>query len=68
MGDVATDWPWFRDLVGASFKGHTIANLYTDEPTQDRPGARWGGPLAEAPADADTCVNRSLIRLGLNTY
>ena len=53
MGDVATDWPWFRDLVGASFKGHTIANLYTDDPVEDRRGERWAGPLAEAPADAD---------------
>ena len=40
MGDVATDWPWFRDLVGASFKGHTIANVYTDEAVEDRPGQR----------------------------
>lgn len=53
MGAVAADWPWFRDLVGASFKGHTIANLYTDDPVEDRPGARWAGPLAEAPTDAD---------------
>lgn len=53
MGDVATGWPWFRDLVGASFKGHTIANLYTDDPVEDRPGVRWAGPLVEAPADAD---------------
>ena len=30
-----------------------IANLYTDDPVEDRPGVRWAGPLAEAPADAD---------------
>ena len=53
MGDVATDWPWFRDLVGASFKGHTIANVYTDDAVEDRPGQRRAGPLAEAPAGAD---------------
>ena len=53
MGDVAIEWPWFRDLVGASFKGHTITSLYTDDPVPDRPRVRWAGPLAEAPDDAD---------------
>jgi type 1 glutamine amidotransferase len=53
MGDVAADWPWFRDLVGASFKGHTIANIYADEPVADRRGARWAGPFADSPPDAD---------------
>jgi hypothetical protein len=23
--DIDVDWSWFRDLIGASFKGHTIA-------------------------------------------
>ena len=51
--DVATDWPWFRDLVGASFKGHTIGHLYSDEPVDDRRGVTYAGRFGEAPADAD---------------
>lgn len=51
--DVATDWPWFRDLVGASFKGHTVARVFSDEPVPERPGVVYGGRLADAPADAD---------------
>jgi type 1 glutamine amidotransferase len=51
--DVGTDWPWFRDLVGASFKGHTIARVFSDEPVPARRGVIHGGPIADAPADAD---------------
>jgi type 1 glutamine amidotransferase len=51
--DVDTDWPWFRDLVGASFKGHTVARLYADEPIPARSGVVYGGPVADAPAGAD---------------
>ena len=51
--DVATDWPWFRDLVGASFTGHTVARIFSDEPTPERPGVVYGGPFADAPPDAD---------------
>jgi len=51
--DVATDWPWFRDLVGASFKGHTVARIFSDEPVPERPGVVHGGPRADAPPDAD---------------
>jgi len=53
MGDVATGWPWYRELVGASFKGHTIARLYADDPIDARPGTIHAGSLAEAPRDAD---------------
>lgn len=45
--DVHTDWPWYRELVGATFTGHTAARLWGD----DLPGAI--GPFAEAPADAE---------------
>jgi cytochrome c len=51
--DVSTQWPWFRDLVGASFKGHTVAHVYSDDPVADRPGVTYGGAIADAPADAD---------------
>ena len=51
--DVASDWPWFRDLVGASFKGHTVARIFSDEPVPERPGVVHGGPRAQAPPDAD---------------
>ena len=43
--NVGEDWPWFRDLVGASFKGHTAARLYCDDAIEERSGsstpARW---------------------------
>ncbi|MGB0114067.1 MAG: ThuA domain-containing protein [Ilumatobacteraceae bacterium] len=51
--DVGTDWPWFRDLVGASFKGHTVAKLYCDDEVPERRGVEWAGRLAEAPDDAE---------------
>jgi len=46
------EWPWFRELVGASFIGHTVANIYCDEPI-DLPGVVHAGPLSWAPADAE---------------
>jgi type 1 glutamine amidotransferase len=51
--DVATDWPWFRDLVGASFKGHTVARIFSDGDVPERPGMVRGGSRSEAPAGAD---------------
>lgn len=51
--DIETDWPWYRDLVGASFKGHTIARLWCDDAVPDRPGVAHVGALADAPADAE---------------
>lgn len=53
MGEVAADWPWYRDLIGASFKGHTVAEIYSDGEVSERPGVRHAGPLAEAPTDAE---------------
>lgn len=51
--DVDEDWPWFRDLVGAAFKGHTAARVFGDRPARERPGVLYGGPIDAAPADAD---------------
>lgn len=51
--DIDVEWPWFRDLVGASFKGHTIAKLYSDDPIEDRLGITHAGSLADAPQDAE---------------
>jgi type 1 glutamine amidotransferase len=51
--DVDTDWPWFRDLVGASFKGHTVARIFSDDEVPEREGIVRGGMRAEAPPDAD---------------
>jgi cytochrome c len=51
--DVGDDWPWFRDLVGAAFKGHTVARVFSDDPVPDRPGVVYGGPVDDAPAGAD---------------
>lgn len=53
MGSVARDWPFYLGLVGAAFKGHTNAQLFSDTPLPARPGLAYGGKLAQAPADAD---------------
>jgi len=50
--DVRTDWPWFVELVGAKFKGHTNACFYCDEPLEI-PGVAAGGSLDRAPVDAE---------------
>jgi type 1 glutamine amidotransferase len=52
MGDLDIDWPFYRELVGATFKGHTVARIYSDEPVSGA-GVVWAGPLAEAPPDAE---------------
>lgn len=49
---VRQDWPWFRELVGASFTGHTVARLYCDEMIERR-GVVHAGPLTAAPHDAE---------------
>ncbi len=51
--DVAEDWPWYLDLVGASFKGHTVARLWCDDHIEEARGLVHAGPLAGAPADAE---------------
>ena len=53
MGPVATSWPFYLNLVGAAFKGHTNARLFSDKPIPARPRVTYGGPLASAPADAE---------------
>lgn len=53
MGALATSWPFYRDLVGAAFKGHTDARLYSDRPVPAGSAVTYGGTLAQAPADAD---------------
>ena len=50
--EVEQTWAWFRDLVGASFIGHTAATLYCDDPIE-MPGVTHAGPLSAAPADAE---------------
>lgn len=57
MGVVRDNWPWYRDLVGGAFKGHTGVRIYSDKPLPDAiksfPGLVLAGPLSAAPADAD---------------
>lgn len=59
--DVGTEWPWFRDLVGASFKGHTVARIFSDDPVVERPGVVHAGPLVDAPPDADRWGDRLAV-------
>lgn len=60
MGTLNKDWPWYRDLVGGAFKGHTLAKIYTDSPMSGPLAnlppnvAVVAGKLADAPADADS--------------
>lgn len=51
--EVSEGWPCFRDLIGAAFKGHTVAKLYSDEPIAGFPGVIRAGRLADAPPDAE---------------
>lgn len=53
MGDVREEWPWYVGLVGASFKGHTVARVYVDEPFDTGPGSDHAGSCADAPDDAE---------------
>ena len=55
---VVDEWPFYRELVGASFKGHTAAYVYADEPIEMH-GVVHKGPLAGAPADAEDAARRS---------
>ena len=50
--NVREDWPWFVELIGAKFKGHTTACIYCDEPFES-PGVTNGGALDLAPPDAE---------------
>ena len=53
MGDVAEEWTWYRDLVGAAFKGHTVSRLYADEPLDLGPSSVHAGPCSAAPSGAE---------------
>jgi cytochrome c len=51
MGDVATSWPFYRELVGAAFKGHTNAHVWG--PWDLGFGTIYEGPVSAAPPDAE---------------
>jgi type 1 glutamine amidotransferase len=65
MGAVRDNWPWYRNLVGGAFKGHTGVRIYTDKPLPDAiknfPGLVKAGPLSAAPADADDSAGMKTI-------
>ena len=48
---VRNGWPWFVGLVGAAFQGHTRTHVWAAAPV---PGTVYEGPLADAPADAES--------------
>ena len=48
---VRNGWPWFVGLVGAAFQGHTRTHVWAAAPV---PGTIYEGPLADAPADAES--------------
>lgn len=60
--DVAKSWPWFRDLIGGAFVGHTIGHLWCDTPFEDTPESRYRGPVAAAPEDAEELGPGLLMR------
>lgn len=60
MGEVATTWPFYLGLVGAAFKGHTAARIYSDTPVPNRPTITYGGPLSAAPPDAEEMSGRKV--------
>lgn len=49
--DVRTGWPFYRDLVGAAFKGHTNARVWG--PVDVGFGTIYEGQVWEAPPDAE---------------
>jgi cytochrome c len=46
---VRNTWPWYMNLVGAAFKGHTATRVWSDTVL---PTDLYAGPLSEAPFDA----------------
>ncbi len=50
-GAVRDGWPFYRRLVGAAFLGHTRTHVWADAPVA---GTVYEGPLAAAPADAES--------------
>lgn len=51
---VREGWPFYRDLVGAAFKGHTNTRIWADAPI---PPFTAVGPVSEAPDDAEETVS-----------
>ena len=54
IGGYTTEWPWYRQLIGAAFTGHTAAVVYGPTPIPTSSGARYGGTIADAPPDAES--------------
>ena len=52
MGAVGENWPFYRELVGAAFKGHTRTHIWA--PQDIGLGSIYEGPLEAAPADAES--------------
>ena len=50
-GAVRDGWPFYSQLVGAAFLGHTRTHVWADAPVA---GTVYEGPLAAAPADAES--------------
>ncbi len=50
-GAVRDGWPFYRQLVGAAFLGHTRTHVWAAAPV---PGTVYEGPLEDAPADAES--------------
>ena len=48
---VRTGWPFYRQLVGAAFLGHTATHVWADAPVA---GTIYEGPLTAAPPDAES--------------
>ena len=49
---VTDNWPWYRDMVGAVFKGHTKLHAWADEDPKE-PTWIYEGTLADAPDEAE---------------
>jgi cytochrome c len=49
---VRNGWPWYVGLVGAAFQGHTTTYVWAD--VDPDAGGVYMGPLAGAPADAES--------------
>jgi len=50
-GTVRNGWPWYRELVGGAFKGHTKVHVWAD--TAVSPSWILEGTVAEAPEEAE---------------
>ncbi len=62
--EVVADWPWYRDLVGTAFCGHTATRAFCDGPVPDGMIARRVGSLNEAPSTAELVSARCALLTG----